>query len=222
MSRYPRSPVRWFHSPESVRGRRAIAVPPRRRVFDRYEPHRVQWMLPREILAHQSDLLRNDRRAGARSERQCSPWISSKGSNQTSSRRAPRPSGLGPHRRLPSLTNAADRQTRHRMLQSRSAGTPPFHGRRKPNGSACRRRTMAGVQHEAENAMSAISPLKSCEVEKPQPQERAGIGSTRRASCNIATWLVALGVKRFPVSPSAFPSARPPLAIVCRVRRGLF
>jgi hypothetical protein len=107
MSRYPRSPVRWFHSPESVRGRRAIAVPPRRRVFDRYEPHRVQWMLPREILAHQSDLLRNDRRAGARSERQCSPWISSKGSNQTSSRRAPRPSRsrtaspIAPRSRMP-------------------------------------------------------------------------------------------------------------------------
>jgi hypothetical protein len=45
-----------------------------------------------------------------------------------------------------------------------------FQGRRKPNGSACHRRTMAGVQEEAKHAMSAMSPLKSCEVEKPQPQ----------------------------------------------------
>jgi hypothetical protein len=134
-------------------------------------------------------------------------------------RRAARPgrAGLGPHRRL-RLAHECRRPANpppDAAIQERRH--PPFHGRRKPNGSACRRRTMAGVQHEA-----AISPLKSCEVEKPQPQERAGIGSTRRASCNIATWLVALGVKRFPVSPSAFPSARPPLAIVCRVRRGLF
>jgi hypothetical protein len=50
-----------------------------------------------------------------------------------------------------------------------SAGTS-FPGRRKPNGSACHRRTMAGVQDEAKRAMSAISPLKSCDVEKPQPQ----------------------------------------------------
>ena len=50
-----------------------------------------------------------------------------------------------------------------------SAGTS-FHGRRKPNGSACHRRTMAGVEEEAKHAMSAMSPLKSCEVEKPQPQ----------------------------------------------------
>jgi hypothetical protein len=41
-----------------------------------------------------------------------------------------------------------------------SAGTS-FHGRRKPNGSACQRRTMAGVQDEAKHAMSAMSPLKS-------------------------------------------------------------
>ena len=52
-----------------------------------------------------------------------------------------------------------------------SAGTS-FQGRRKPNGSACQRRTMAGVQHEAKHAMSAMSPLKSCDVEKPQPQRR--------------------------------------------------
>ena len=31
----------------------------------------------------------------------------------------------------------------------------------------------------------------------------------------------APGAERFPVSPSAFPSVRPPLATVCRVRRGL-
>jgi hypothetical protein len=34
-----------------------------------------------------------------------------------------------------------------------------FHGRRKPNGSACQRRTMAGVQEEAKHAMSAMSPF---------------------------------------------------------------
>ena len=50
-----------------------------------------------------------------------------------------------------------------------SAGTS-FQGRRKPNGSACHRRTMAGVQDEAKHAIRAMSPLKSCEVEKPQPQ----------------------------------------------------
>jgi hypothetical protein len=50
-----------------------------------------------------------------------------------------------------------------------SAGTSP-HGRRKPNGSACHRRTMAGVQAAAKHAIRAMSPLKSCEVEKPQPQ----------------------------------------------------
>jgi hypothetical protein len=50
-----------------------------------------------------------------------------------------------------------------------SAGASP-HGRRKPNGSACQRRTMAGVQEEAKQAMSAMSPLKSCDVEKPQPE----------------------------------------------------
>jgi hypothetical protein len=50
-----------------------------------------------------------------------------------------------------------------------SAGSSP-HGRRKPNGSACQRRTIAGVQEEAKHAISAMSPLKSCDVEKPQPQ----------------------------------------------------
>jgi hypothetical protein len=52
-----------------------------------------------------------------------------------------------------------------------SAGTSP-HGRRKPNGSACQRRTMAEVQDEAKHAMSAMSPLKSW-------------------SCDTAPWLVA-------------------------------
>jgi hypothetical protein len=52
-----------------------------------------------------------------------------------------------------------------------SAGTS-FHGRRKPNGSACQRRTMAAVQDEAKHAMSAMSPLKSCDVEKPQPNRK--------------------------------------------------
>jgi hypothetical protein len=47
-----------------------------------------------------------------------------------------------------------------------------FHGRRKPNGSACHRRTIAGVQDEAKHAMSAMSPLKSCDVETPQPSGR--------------------------------------------------
>jgi hypothetical protein len=51
----------------------------------------------------------------------------------------------------------------------KSAGTS-FPGRRKPNGSACQRRTMTGVQDEAKHAISAMSPLKSCEMEKPQPQ----------------------------------------------------
>jgi hypothetical protein len=50
-----------------------------------------------------------------------------------------------------------------------SAGISP-DGRRKPNGSACQRRTMAGDQDEAKHAIRAMSPLKSCDVEKPQPQ----------------------------------------------------
>jgi hypothetical protein len=45
-----------------------------------------------------------------------------------------------------------------------------FQGRKKPNGSACQRRTTAGVQDEAKHAVNATSPLKSCEVENPQPQ----------------------------------------------------
>ena len=51
-----------------------------------------------------------------------------------------------------------------------------FQGRRKPKGSACQRRTMAGVQDEAKHAMSAMSPLKSCDVEKPQPQRSERMG----------------------------------------------
>jgi hypothetical protein len=31
---------------------------------------------------------------------------------------------------------------------------------------------MAGVQEEAKHAMTAMSPLKSCEVEKPQPNRK--------------------------------------------------
>jgi hypothetical protein len=31
---------------------------------------------------------------------------------------------------------------------------------------------MAVVQDEAKQAMSAMSPLKSCDVEKPEPQRR--------------------------------------------------
>jgi hypothetical protein len=57
-----------------------------------------------------------------------------------------------------------------------SAGTS-FHGRRNPNGSACQRRTMAGAQDEAKHAIGTMSPLKSCEVEKP------------RKRCFQATWL---------------------------------
>jgi hypothetical protein len=38
-------------------------------------------------------------------------------------------------------------------------------GLRKLNGSACQRRTVAGVQDEAKHAVSAMSPLKSCDVE---------------------------------------------------------
>jgi hypothetical protein len=59
----------------------------------------------------------------------------------------------------------------------KSAGTS-FHGRRKPNGSACQRRTIAGVQDEAKHATSAMSPLKSCEVEKPQPRREHPIRQT--------------------------------------------
>jgi hypothetical protein len=50
----------------------------------------------------------------------------------------------------------------------KSAGSS-FHGRRKPNGSACQRRTMAGVQAAAKHAISAMSPLKSCPTVDGQP-----------------------------------------------------
>jgi hypothetical protein len=52
-----------------------------------------------------------------------------------------------------------------------SAGSS-FHGRRKPNGSAFHRRIIAGVQDAAKQAIRAISPLKSCDVEKPQPNRK--------------------------------------------------
>jgi hypothetical protein len=52
-----------------------------------------------------------------------------------------------------------------------SAGTS-FQGRRKPNGSACHRRIMAGVQDAAKHAIRAMSPLKSWLVEKPQPNRK--------------------------------------------------
>ena len=50
-----------------------------------------------------------------------------------------------------------------------SAGTS-FQGRRKPKGSACQRRTMWPVQQAPQHRIRAMSPLKSCDVEKPQPQ----------------------------------------------------
>jgi hypothetical protein len=50
-----------------------------------------------------------------------------------------------------------------------SAGTS-FYGRRKPNGSACQRRTKAGIHDAAKHAMSAMSPLKSWLLANPQPQ----------------------------------------------------
>jgi hypothetical protein len=66
-----------------------------------------------------------------------------------------------------------------------SAGTSP-QGRRKPNGSACHRRIMAVVQDEAKHAIRAMSPLKSCDVKKPQPQrsERMGQLTSRHQADN--------------------------------------
>ena len=58
----------------------------------------------------------------------------------------------------------------------KSAGTS-FHGRRKPNGSACQRRTMAGVQDETKHAMSAISP-SSC--------RRARVACAHSCACSRA------------------------------------
>jgi hypothetical protein len=81
----------------------------------------------------------------------------------------------------------------------KSAGTSS-HRRRKPNGSACHRRTMAGVQDEATHAMSAMSPLKSCEAEKPQPQ---------RWMSNEALVLVAAAVLGAREKPSTYSSSRP-------------
>jgi hypothetical protein len=63
-----------------------------------------------------------------------------------------------------------------------SAGTS-FHGGRKPNGSACQRCTMAAVQAEAKHAMSPMSPLKFCEVEKPHPQREIPNNRGSRRSC---------------------------------------
>ena len=51
----------------------------------------------------------------------------------------------------------------------KSAGTS-FHGRRKPNGSACQRRTMAGVQEEAKHAIErdvAVEVLRRREAPAP-------------------------------------------------------
>jgi hypothetical protein len=54
----------------------------------------------------------------------------------------------------------------------KSAGSS-FHGRKKPNGSACQRRIMAGVQDEAKHAISALWPLKS---ENRELSDRPGVG----------------------------------------------
>jgi hypothetical protein len=35
-----------------------------------------------------------------------------------------------------------------------------FHGRRNPNGSACQRRTMAGVEDETKQGISATSAFR--------------------------------------------------------------
>jgi hypothetical protein len=43
---------------------------------------------------------------------------------------------------------------------------------RNPNGSAFHRRIMAGVQDAAKYAIRAMSPLKSYDVEKPQPNRK--------------------------------------------------
>src|SRR5688500_3528784 len=62
-----------------------------------------------------------------------------------------------------------------------SAGTSP-HGRRKPNGSACQRRTMAGVQDEAKHAMSdvAVEVLRGREAPAPAVDAEQGAGVGRR------------------------------------------
>jgi hypothetical protein len=60
-----------------------------------------------------------------------------------------------------------------------SAGTS-FHGRRKPNGSACHRGTMAGVQDEAKHAIRTPTPQKPHEppvldVGQPDPDRRRNL-----------------------------------------------
>jgi hypothetical protein len=59
---------------------------------------------------------------------------------------------------------------------------------------------MAGVQDETKHAISAMSPLTSCEVEKPQPQ---------RWMPNVALVLVAAAVLEARDQPSTYSSRRP-------------
>ena len=82
----------------------------------------------------------------------------------------------------------------------RSAGTS-FQGRRKPNGSAFHRRIMAGVQDAAKHAMSAMSPLKSCDVEKPQPN--------RKMLQAVLVAVFAAAVLEARRRPSTYSSRRP-------------
>jgi hypothetical protein len=74
---------------------------------------------------------------------------------------------------------------------SMSAGTS-FDGRKKPNGSAFQRRIIAGVQQEATHAISAISPLKSWLVEKPQPNRKMLLAML------VAVFAAVLLATRFP------------------------
>ena len=80
-----------------------------------------------------------------------------------------------------------------------SAGTS-FQGRRKPNGSACQRRTVAGVQEEAKHAMSAMSPLKSCEGRE---------AAAPAVDANKALVLVPAAVLEASDEPSTYNSRRP-------------
>jgi hypothetical protein len=59
---------------------------------------------------------------------------------------------------------------------------------------------MAGVQDEAKHAIRAMSPLKSCEVEKPQPQ---------RQMPNRALVLVAAAVLEARDQPSTYSARHP-------------
>ena len=59
---------------------------------------------------------------------------------------------------------------------------------------------MAGVQDEAKHAISAMSPLKSCEIEKPQPQ---------RWMANKALVLVAATGLKAREKPSTYSSRHP-------------